>query len=419
MIARTASDLTTGGSAGLLGATAGAALLAATGGFAPGGPPTTATAPWLALAVQLLSGAVQGAVYVRLFRPGALAAAERLLSAVVLAVGWWVVLPVSLLPVLLGQGPQWEAVAVSASLPVLLAYVFQGAVTGLSWPLLSAAAPAVAPLAPARSQPEHGPAPRHRVVVLGGGFAGVTAAQQLERLAGRDEHVAITLVSETNHLLFTPMLSEVTAGGVEAQHIGPPLRSFFSSVDVVRGDVAAVDLESGVVRLAPDAAGAGPREIPVDHLVLALGAVPNFFGNQRIEAHAFTFKSLGDAIRLRNHVIDALERADAEPDAARRRALVTFVVAGGGFAGVELIGGLNDFVRGALWYYPNVPPEEVSLVLVHAGDRILPELSAALGAYAQDKLAARGVTFRLGVRLTDAGPEAVTLSTGEIGRAHV
>jgi NADH dehydrogenase len=413
MIARPAPDPTAGAAAGLLGAATGAALLAAAGGFAPGGPPVTAAAPGLAFAAQLLSGAVLGAVYVGLFRPDALGVAEGLLSAVALAVGWWVVLPVTLLPVALGQGPKWEASAVSAALPVLFAYVCQGAVTGLSWPLLSRAAPMTAPPAPVRPQAERSPRPRHRVVVLGGGFAGVSAARELERLTGRDGDVAITLVSETNHLLFTPMLSEVTAGGVEAQHIGPPLRSFFAGVDVVRGAATAVDLASGVVRLAPEAAGAGPRELPVDHLVLALGAVPHFFGSQRLEEHAFTFKSLGDAVRLRNHVIDALERADAESDAATRRALLTFVVAGGGFAGVELIGGLNDFVRGALWYYPNVPPEEVSLVLVHAGDRVLPELSAGLGAYAREKLAARGVAFRLGVRLADAGPDAVTLSSGE------
>ena len=129
---------------------------------------------------------------------------------------------------------------------------------------------------------------------------------------------------------------------------------------------------------------------------------------------AFDFKSLLDAIRIRNHVIEMFERADRENDPAVRAALLTFVIAGGGFAGVELAGSLNDFARGILADYPNLRREEVRVVLVHSRDRILPELSESLGRYAQSRMEARGVEFRLNTRLTDARPGVVVLSDGEI-----
>ncbi|MGH2542979.1 MAG: NAD(P)/FAD-dependent oxidoreductase, partial [Ardenticatenaceae bacterium] len=247
-----------------------------------------------------------------------------------------------------------------------------------------------------------------RVVVLGGGYAGVSAAQELERQLVDDPSAGIWLVSQTNYLIHTPMLSEVSASSVNPQNISPPLRSFFNSVQVVQGAVERVDLQERVIHLVADARSQY-REIPFDHLVLTLGSVPNFFGNESIAAAAFTFKSLEDAILLRNQIIDMFERADFEPDEAKRRRMLTFVVAGGGFAGVELIGGINDFARGILAFYPNVPPEEVRLVLVHSRDRILPELSEELGKYAQQKLEQRGVEFKLGVRVTGARPDAVLL----------
>ena len=133
-----------------------------------------------------------------------------------------------------------------------------------------------------------------------------------------------------------------------------------------------------------------------------------------IEKLAFNFKSLLDAIRIRNHVIEIFERADREPDSALRRTLLTFVIAGGGFAGVELAGALNDFAHGILADYPNLAPGDLRVVLVHSRDRILPELSESLARYAQERMEARGVTFRLNTRLTDAHPGVVVLSDGEI-----
>jgi NADH dehydrogenase len=142
--------------------------------------------------------------------------------------------------------------------------------------------------------------------------------------------------------------------------------------------------------------------------------VSNYLGLKNVQEQAFDFKSLLDAIRIRNHVIDMFERADRETDAEMRRELLTFVIAGGGFAGVELAGALNDFSRGILADYPNLSPADVQVVLVHSRDHILPELSESLGRYAQESMELRGVTFRLNCRLNDCRLGAVVLSDGEV-----
>ncbi len=247
-----------------------------------------------------------------------------------------------------------------------------------------------------------------RVLILGGGFAGVGVATELERLGGGDPALAITLVSETNALLFTPMLAEVAASSLEATHISSPLRTALRRTTVVRGRALRIDHAGHRVHLEDGEA------LAYDELVVALGAVSNHLGLANVQREAFDFKSLTDAIRIRNHVIGCFERADREGDPARRRALTTLVVAGGGFAGAELAGGLNDFARGMLAWYPNIPRADVQVVLVHGGERILGELSEPLALYAQRRMTARGVTFRLKTRVKDARPGAVVLSDGDL-----
>jgi NADH dehydrogenase len=254
------------------------------------------------------------------------------------------------------------------------------------------------------------PARRTRIVVVGGGFAGVAVAEQLERLFAADPSVVLTLISDTNALVFTPLLAEVAGGRLEPTQIGSSIRSRLRRSRVVRGRVTGVDLDArGVQLMVHDELD----EEPFDHLVLALGSVPNYHGQQRIAEEAFDFKSLDDAVRIRNHVIDMFERADHEPDPAVRRALMTIVVAGGGFSGVELAGALNDFTRDMLaYYYPRLSPWERQIVLVHSRDRILPELSAGLANEALERLTARGVTFLLNTRVADARAGAVVLRPG-------
>ncbi len=208
----------------------------------------------------------------------------------------------------------------------------------------------------------------------------------MERAFGPDPSVALTLVSDTNALLFTPMPAEVAASSLEATHISSPLRTGLRRTEVIRRPVADIDLVARRVRLATDEYTPVSPEVPFDHLVLALGAVSNYLGLANVENEAFDFKTLGDATRLRNHVIDMFERANAETEPSKRRGMLTFIVAGGGFAGAELAGGLNDFARGMLAYYPNIPPADVQILLVHSRDRILPELSESLARYALEPL---------------------------------
>jgi NADH dehydrogenase len=362
----------------------------------------------VAWAVHLILSILIGLTYALLFSRVELGYAENFMSGLVYGLLTWIVFHIILLPLIFGQGVRWDIEAATTTIPALIAYLLQGGLLGLGYHLLHILANRNLGVIETF---EAEPAPvevTQRVVILGGGFAGATTAQYLEKLVGDDHSISITLVSNTNHLLFTPMLSEVTASGVEGQHISPALRNFFRRVRVIRGEPTSIDLDNRMIHLETHTSAA--QSLPFDHLVLSIGMVPNFFGNENVERHAFTFKSLADAMRIRNHILDTLEKADVEPHPEKRRAMLSFVVVGGGFAGIELIGGLNDFIRGTTrWYYPNIQPEDVEIVLIHTRDRILPELSEELSRYALERMEARGVTFRLNSRVTDAAPGKVMI----------
>jgi NADH dehydrogenase len=262
------------------------------------------------------------------------------------------------------------------------------------------------------SRPQ-GQARRPRVVILGGGFAGVYTALELEKaLKGRDDF-EIVLVNKENYFVFQPMLPEVISGTIGLTDVVSPIRRLLERTELHVRDVEAVDLERRMVVTSPGFRP-HPHEISYDHLVVALGNVTDFRGLPGLPEHALPFKNLGDALRLRSHVIRALAEAAIERhDPDLRRQLLTFVVAGGGFSGVEAVAELNDFVRSVAPSYRGVDPNEIRVILLHATERILPEMAPSLALFAQDILAKRGVEVRLQTRLQAAtGTEAI-LAGGE------
>ena len=255
----------------------------------------------------------------------------------------------------------------------------------------------------------HGALPH--VIILGGGFGGIYTALDLERALARDGCFRVTLVNRENFFLFTPMLHEVAASDLDLSNIVSPVRRLLKRVDFFQGEVCSVDLDRKRVVLTH---GATPHrhELTYDYLVIALGCITNFFNLPGLAEHALTMKSLGDAIHLRNHLIARLEEADTECAAEVRRPLLTFVVAGAGFAGVETIAGINDFLREALPYYPHLEESDLRIVLAHPGDVILPELGEKLGRYAQEKLRQRKVEILSGTRVTGVTAEGVAFEGG-------
>jgi NADH dehydrogenase len=249
-----------------------------------------------------------------------------------------------------------------------------------------------------------------RVVVLGGGFGGVYAARELERLMRAGASIEVTLVSRDNFFLFTPMLHEVAASDLDITHIVSPLRTLLRHSAVFVGSVESIDFARRCVVVA-HGFERHVHELEYDQLVIALGSTTNFYDLPGLEAHALTMKTLGDAIHLRNRVIATLEEADSECSGSTS-GLLTFVVAGGGFAGVETLGALNDFVRDALAFYPRLKDREIRMTLIHAGPEILPELGPKLGAYARRKLLQRGLEIFTSARVTALTPEGVSLADG-------
>jgi len=224
-----------------------------------------------------------------------------------------------------------------------------------------------------------------RIVVLGGGFGGVYTARHLERLLKHQPDIEIVLVSRDNFLVMTPLLFEVCSGILDLCHCSFPIRAFLRTARFVEAAVRSIDLEHRVVHLT---ASGESGELAYDQLVLALGAMTNLAmipGSQ----HAFTFKTLADALVLRNHVIERFERADAETDPQRKRQQLTFVIVGGGLVGVELFGELTALVDGITPLYKHLNRDEVRFFLLQGGDRIMPEINPTLASYGAKVLAER------------------------------
>ena len=240
---------------------------------------------------------------------------------------------------------------------------------------------------------------KKRIIILGGGFAGVKCTRQLESHFRNDPDIEIVLINEDNFLLFTPLLPQVASGMIETRHVITSIRTITEKAKFYEGRVKNIDQHGKIVTLW------GTREkrgisIHYDFLVVALGSQTNFFGLRDVELHAYTMKTLNDAVMLRNRTIDMLEQAENETNPILRRGLLTFVIVGAGFAGIETAGELLDLLLDVRKYYPNIHREDLRIVVLEALPSILPGFTEKLAKFAHDKLVQRGLEIQLKTSVT-------------------
>ena len=249
---------------------------------------------------------------------------------------------------------------------------------------------------------------KKKIVILGGGFAGVECARQLESEFGTDSEIELVMVSEDNFLLFTPMLPQVASGMIETRHIVLPIRTICKKTKFYEGRVKNIDPYGKLVTLW----GTGDKRsisIHYDFLVVALGSETNFFGMADVEKNAYTMKTLNDAVMLRNRVIDMLEQAENETNPILRKSFLNFVVVGGGFAGIETAGELMDLLLDARKHYPTIHKEDLKVIVLEALGMILPGFNTKLADFAKDKMVERGIDIRLKTAVTSFDGNEVTI----------
>jgi len=250
-------------------------------------------------------------------------------------------------------------------------------------------------------------AKKKKIVILGGGFAGVACARQLESQFKDNPEIELLMVSEDNFLLFTPMLPQVASGMIETRHIVLPIRTICKKTKFYEGRVKNIDPYGKLVTLW----GTGDRRsisIHYDFLVVALGSETNFFGMSDVEKNAYTMKTLNDAVVLRNRVIDMLEQAENETNPILRKSFLNFVVVGGGFAGIETAGELMDLLLDARKHYPTIHKEDLKVIVLEALGMILPGFNQKLADFAKDKMIERGIDIRLKTAVTSFDGNEVT-----------
>jgi len=248
------------------------------------------------------------------------------------------------------------------------------------------------------------------VVIAGGGFAGATCARKLERLLPK-QSARLVLVNDVNFILYTPFLPEASAGTLEPRHVVTPLREILDRTYLRLGAVTAHDPAARTVELRTHEGET--EQLRYDQLVLSVGSVSRTVPVPGLDQHAIGFKSLADAIWLRNHVIETLETANATEDPQRREQLLTYVFVGGGYAGLEALAELQDLAADAMDQYPRARLHGMRWILVEATERVLPEIDEKLADYALNELRGRGIEVRLGTTLDGVEADSATLSTGE------
>jgi len=254
---------------------------------------------------------------------------------------------------------------------------------------------------------------KKKIVILGGGFAGVECARQLEKEFGNNPEIELVMVSEDNFLLFTPMLPQVASGMIETRHIVLPIRTICKKTKFYESRIKNIDPYGKIVTLW----GTGDKRsisLHYDFLVVALGSETNFFGMADVEKNAYTMKTLNDAVMLRNRVIDMLEQAENETNPILRKSFLNFVVVGGGFAGIETAGELMDLLLDARKYYPTIHKDDIKVIVLEALGMILPGFNTKLANFAKDKMIERGIDIRLKTAVTSFdGNEVTTKSLDE------
>ena len=249
------------------------------------------------------------------------------------------------------------------------------------------------------------------VLILGGGFGGLTAARRLERKL--PAHSAnVTLVNDVNFMLYTPLLPGAAAGTLEPRHVVVPLREQLRRTHLLIGDVLGADPERRVVRVR--SMGGDEQELPYDQLIVALGSTSRSLPIPGLAEHAVGFKTLSEAIALRNRVLQTLERAEQEDDPEVRRELLSYVFVGGGYAGLEALAELQDFAADVLERYPRAALDGVRFVLVEAKDRVMTEISPDLAAFASAELRKRGIEIRTGTQVRSITERSVELDDGDV-----
>lgn len=250
-----------------------------------------------------------------------------------------------------------------------------------------------------------------RIIILGGGIGGLTATRRLERLFRRHPAAEITLISRDNFFLLSPLLFEACSGVLEFRHCAQPIRPCLRRSHFIEATVEGVDVQRHVVHArVPEG---GSLELLYDHLIVALGAVTNTTLIPGSE-HARTFKTVADALLLRNHLIERFERAEVEANPSRRAQMLSIVIVGGGLVGMELLGELTAFAADILRYYPRIPPDELRFTLFEAGDRLLPESTPILAEYATRLLRARGAALHPATPVRAIEPGVVHWAGGTI-----
>lgn len=257
------------------------------------------------------------------------------------------------------------------------------------------------------------PTTRLEIVILGGGFAGVYCGKKIGYKLGKSSKARTALISNQNYMVFQPMLAEVAGGSLSPRHVVNPIRMLCRGIEVFKGDVDWVNLETRQLHINTGSFSAGVN-IQFNHLVLALGAEIDLSRVPGMPEHALLMQNVGDAMILRATIISRIEEANLETRPEVRRRLLTFVVVGGGYSGVETAGEVLDMLHGIAKYYHGINREELRVVLIHSRDRILNTLSHELAHYAEGKLQKRGLEIVLKDRVKAVTATRVYLTSGEV-----